>query len=71
MTRFRSDPKLERLYEQAALWLVRKEDGELNPAARRRYERWLELPGHVEAMQLIERFSQWLNQTRRHGLSAK
>lgn len=70
MARFRIDPELER-HEQAALWLLRQKEGELSPATRRRYERWLKLPGHVEAMQLIEQFTQWLNQTRRHRLSTE
>jgi len=72
MTRAHVDPKLEQIYEQAALWMLRKQDKGLNRAERRRYAQWLELPGRAEAMRRMQAFSVRLHQPRpRQELAAK
>lgn len=47
----------QQIYEQAALWMLRKEDGPLTCAERRRHEAWLKLPHRAEALRRMEAFS--------------
>jgi ferric-dicitrate binding protein FerR (iron transport regulator) len=57
------DPEeLRQIYEQAALWMLRKEEGALTKVERRQYEAWLKLPHRAEALQQMERFSKRLAQ---------
>lgn len=72
MTRTHVDPELEQIYEQAALWMLRKQDKGLGRAGRRRYAQWLALPGRAEAMRSMEALSARLNQPiARHELAEK
>lgn len=46
--------ELQQINEQAALWMLLKEDGPLNCAERRRYEAWLKVPYRAEALRKME-----------------
>lgn len=46
------------IYEQAARWMLRKEDGPLTHAERRRYEAWMKQPRCAEALKRMEAFSE-------------
>jgi ferric-dicitrate binding protein FerR (iron transport regulator) len=48
--------KSEAMYEQAAGWLLRQEEGELRPAELRRYKNWLKSPDHRMAIRRMARF---------------
>jgi len=55
---FKFDSKV---IEQATLWALRLEKGTLRTCERRRYERWIKLPGRATALLKTVRFMTWLD----------
>ncbi|HEY0938740.1 MAG TPA: hypothetical protein VGE08_01465 [Steroidobacter sp.] len=57
MVNHRINPPQHQIEEQAALWMLLKEEG-LTAAQRRRYEAWLKLPYRAEALRRMEGFNE-------------
>ncbi|WP_414717518.1 FecR/PupR family sigma factor regulator [Steroidobacter sp.] len=54
--------ELQQINEQAALWMLRKEEGPLTPAQLRRYQAWCRRPHRAEALRRMEAFNKRLSQ---------
>jgi ferric-dicitrate binding protein FerR (iron transport regulator) len=64
--------ELHKIYEQAALWMIRTEDGPLSRCERRCYEAWLRLPHRAEALERMQAFNEQFEQPwRRRRLSMR
>jgi ferric-dicitrate binding protein FerR (iron transport regulator) len=46
--------ELQQIHEQAALWMLLKEEGPLSCAKLRRFDAWLKLPYRAEALRKME-----------------